>query len=560
EMGNWSHIEAGRKIRDEKAGSPNLRQSTILNSMHKYQPRFHLVRTDDILKLPYSAFRTFVFKETEFIAVTAYQNEKITQLKIDNNPFAKGFRDTGGGKREKKRLLAQTSSVPCSQEGSAAHVRDVTSGDEDGEDCDSMEICVVEEDQEEGISQRQFPPDENRNSLQRSTDDDRSDPSKEEGLSTDTEPDTQLRRHHDDSPDPDKPDNMSTVLSSHVRPDKEHCLGFADELKNAGKISDMERNGDVSPRDRKCVTGGEKDGRASSIVRSVSISPRPLHKGDGGGGRRGSFGEDGGPGSVSPTCRSVSPDSSTATQGAKSAPALSFPVSAMLPGTSAPTPVSFTTAHAHAHALPLQYFSAAGSHLDLNHLATAHLQSQLGQAAASSILGSQLSLLGPQFFQQGFNPFGLTREGLAAAAAAAGSHFGPLFFPRSHASRFSPYGFPPRSSPATAASTSPTVSGGSPKLCSPTIVQSSSSSSSVTPSSSREGRGSVSPCSPLSLCTTRPEERAESLSRTSPHHGAFKSTYPRSGDLRRMERMLSGLQRADRPQHVDNDPYQRDVV
>jgi T-box len=62
-----------------------------------------------------------VFKETEFIAVTAYQNEKvsasppsparssadcfppqITQLKIDNNPFAKGFRDTGAGKREKK--------------------------------------------------------------------------------------------------------------------------------------------------------------------------------------------------------------------------------------------------------------------------------------------------------------------------------------------------------------------------------------------------------------------------------------------------------------------------
>ncbi|KAM7346478.1 T-box transcription factor bifid isoform 5-T12 [Cochliomyia hominivorax] len=75
--------------------------TTILNSMHKYQPRFHLVRANDILKLPYSTFRTYVFKETEFIAVTAYQNEKITQLKIDNNPFAKGFRDTGAGKREK---------------------------------------------------------------------------------------------------------------------------------------------------------------------------------------------------------------------------------------------------------------------------------------------------------------------------------------------------------------------------------------------------------------------------------------------------------------------------
>uniref|UniRef100_A0A3Q3W886 T-box domain-containing protein n=1 Tax=Mola mola TaxID=94237 RepID=A0A3Q3W886_MOLML len=75
---------------------------TILNSMHKYQPRFHIVRANDIMKLPYSTFRTYVFPETEFIAVTAYQNEKITQLKIDNNPFAKGFRDAGNGKREKR--------------------------------------------------------------------------------------------------------------------------------------------------------------------------------------------------------------------------------------------------------------------------------------------------------------------------------------------------------------------------------------------------------------------------------------------------------------------------
>ena len=45
--------------------------------MHKYQPRFHLVRASDILQLPYSTFRTYVFKETEFIAVTAYQNEKV---------------------------------------------------------------------------------------------------------------------------------------------------------------------------------------------------------------------------------------------------------------------------------------------------------------------------------------------------------------------------------------------------------------------------------------------------------------------------------------------------
>jgi T-box protein 2 len=70
--------------------------------MHKYQPRFHIVQTDDPRKLPWSECKTFVFKETEFIAVTAYQNEKITQLKIDHNPFAKGFRDNGQGKRDKK--------------------------------------------------------------------------------------------------------------------------------------------------------------------------------------------------------------------------------------------------------------------------------------------------------------------------------------------------------------------------------------------------------------------------------------------------------------------------
>eukprot|EP00106_Octopus_bimaculoides_P017320 XP_014784762.1 PREDICTED: T-box transcription factor TBX2b-like [Octopus bimaculoides] len=111
---------------------------TILNSMHKYQPRFHLVRANDILKLPYSAFRTYVFKETEFIAVTAYQNEKITQLKIDNNPFAKGFRDNGSGKREKKRMMMhsqQKSVIPPS-----ANISEELQSDED--DSENMEICV----------------------------------------------------------------------------------------------------------------------------------------------------------------------------------------------------------------------------------------------------------------------------------------------------------------------------------------------------------------------------------------------------------------------------------
>ncbi|XP_024909260.1 T-box transcription factor TBX5-A isoform X2 [Cynoglossus semilaevis] len=66
----------------------------ILNSMHKYQPRLHIVKADENngFGSKNTAFCSHVFSETAFIAVTSYQNHKITQLKIENNPFAKGFR------------------------------------------------------------------------------------------------------------------------------------------------------------------------------------------------------------------------------------------------------------------------------------------------------------------------------------------------------------------------------------------------------------------------------------------------------------------------------------
>jgi len=76
----------------------NFRFKIILNSMHRYQPRVHCVyspssKTDELLVQQTQAFRTFTFSETKFIGVTAYQNHRITQLKIASNPFAKGFRD-----------------------------------------------------------------------------------------------------------------------------------------------------------------------------------------------------------------------------------------------------------------------------------------------------------------------------------------------------------------------------------------------------------------------------------------------------------------------------------
>uniref|UniRef100_A0AAY4DLQ1 T-box domain-containing protein n=1 Tax=Denticeps clupeoides TaxID=299321 RepID=A0AAY4DLQ1_9TELE len=67
----------------------------ILHSMHRYHPRFHIVQADDLYSVRWSVFQTFTFPETSFTAVTAYQNTKITKLKIDHNPFAKGFRDEG---------------------------------------------------------------------------------------------------------------------------------------------------------------------------------------------------------------------------------------------------------------------------------------------------------------------------------------------------------------------------------------------------------------------------------------------------------------------------------
>ncbi|KAF3693641.1 T-box transcription factor TBX22 [Channa argus] len=73
----------------------------ILQSMHKYKPRVHIFRHDprmdlsQIQSLPAEGVHTFSFPETEFTTVTAYQNQQITKLKIDRNPFAKGFRDPG---------------------------------------------------------------------------------------------------------------------------------------------------------------------------------------------------------------------------------------------------------------------------------------------------------------------------------------------------------------------------------------------------------------------------------------------------------------------------------
>ncbi|KAM5135384.1 T-box transcription factor TBX21 [Mantella aurantiaca] len=80
------------KLTNNKGASSNVTQMVVLQSLHKYQPRLHVTRVMDSGVVETHS-QIFSFPDTQFIAVTAYQNAEITQLKIDYNPFAKGFRD-----------------------------------------------------------------------------------------------------------------------------------------------------------------------------------------------------------------------------------------------------------------------------------------------------------------------------------------------------------------------------------------------------------------------------------------------------------------------------------
>ncbi len=55
----------------------------VLQSLHKYQPRLHIVEvTEDGVEDVSSDMKTqsFTFPETQFIAVTAYQNTDVSSI------------------------------------------------------------------------------------------------------------------------------------------------------------------------------------------------------------------------------------------------------------------------------------------------------------------------------------------------------------------------------------------------------------------------------------------------------------------------------------------------
>lgn len=103
----------------------------ILHSMHRYLPRLHVVpaeKASEVIQLNGPDVHTFTFPQTEFIAVTAYQNFQITQLKIDCNPFAKGFREgtvTG-------RPIKDWKHKPSEQEADSPSGKNVAENEESG--------------------------------------------------------------------------------------------------------------------------------------------------------------------------------------------------------------------------------------------------------------------------------------------------------------------------------------------------------------------------------------------------------------------------------------------
>lgn len=65
----------------------------VLNSMHKYQPRIHIVKRPEngpsppITDLEQELYKTFVYPEAIFTAVTAYQNQLVSEFILYSNLF-----------------------------------------------------------------------------------------------------------------------------------------------------------------------------------------------------------------------------------------------------------------------------------------------------------------------------------------------------------------------------------------------------------------------------------------------------------------------------------------
>ncbi|TKR73521.1 hypothetical protein L596_020822 [Steinernema carpocapsae] len=86
-----------------------------LKSMHKYRPYICVLRVNGdkndqqpLIHNPQTLVAQFEMPLMDFIAVTAYNNDQLKSLKVDNNKYAKGFRQDG--KHTQKRYSTEENS------------------------------------------------------------------------------------------------------------------------------------------------------------------------------------------------------------------------------------------------------------------------------------------------------------------------------------------------------------------------------------------------------------------------------------------------------------------
>lgn len=89
--GHWS--EEGVNFSDLKiTNTSNITHPLVsLMSMCFYMPRLHIAEMRVADWSPRANIQSIDLKDCQFVAVTAYQNETVTKLKVENNPFARAL-------------------------------------------------------------------------------------------------------------------------------------------------------------------------------------------------------------------------------------------------------------------------------------------------------------------------------------------------------------------------------------------------------------------------------------------------------------------------------------
>ncbi|NXI62230.1 TBX22 factor, partial [Anseranas semipalmata] len=108
------------KLTNNEMDAPSPPAQIILQSMHKYKPRVHVIAQDSrfdlaqIQSLPAEGVQTFSFQETEFTTVTAYQNQQgsIRCLALTDTGFPAAFY-TSKSPRGRQDAHTRRSPDPC---------------------------------------------------------------------------------------------------------------------------------------------------------------------------------------------------------------------------------------------------------------------------------------------------------------------------------------------------------------------------------------------------------------------------------------------------------------